>query len=489
MSLQSMLGRNTWPPADVLRDWERMELFAALRDNDDTRLRQEASWPYVRPIVWSPVARMVSRASAHLLFGEEPKITPAAESDGDNVQRIVDGNDLPSELHRAAVIASSEGAVWGRIMVDPAVCDVPIIMFESARCVIPHFRGRFVVGATFVQEYPVSSSEVYRLFVTYTAGAVSSSMYRGSGTKLGGEVALSAHPSGEGMSPVVLTGIDRPLVAFIPNSIDSDPTCGVSDYHGLEARFLGISESSTVALENMRLAGKMRSFVDGRYLRNGALPAGEDVFVRVVDDVIPGQSDTPLQMLQYTFAGDQLTAYVEHLIDTTLQFSGIAPELVGRNAAGGALSGTALRMRMIHSLLENSGKGRFFDTGIARLMRFAALVDSMRIADGGFGRKWADALTVPDVERGDGLPQDDTEAAQQVATLAAAEAISTEAKVRWMHPEWSDDLVGAEVEAIDAMRTAASVTTPPFTPNPLPSVGDPASLLNVPAAGAALGAP
>lgn len=475
--LRNRLGLSpTWPPAAHVKTWEEIEFYAALRSSNEEAIKLQASIPWWRKYMLSPVPRLVSRASANLLYGEPAEYRAAKESDQAALERIVEENMLDAEAHRMAVIASSEGEAWGRIIVDPTLLDVPIIEFVGRRNVIPRFQGRFVVAATFISEWEESTNVVFRLFETYEAGAVHAQLCQGTRNSIGNEVNLDSYGRTAGKQPTVLTGIDRPLCVFIPNSIDGDPTRGYADYRGLEERFLGLNESATIGQENLRLAGKKRALLDAKYLRNGKLPTGDDVFIRSEAEGTLGESGKPLQMLEYTFEAEQLAKWLDHLIDTTLLFGGVAPAAVGRSVDGGAISGTALKLKMAHSLIESAGKGRYADAGIKRLLRYAALIDSRSTFDGGFGRRreWAAPEEDATVVRGDGLPHDDKEAAEWVALASGAEAISTEEKVRWLHPDWTPDQVEEEVKAIeDAAPEAPPISTLPGGPDLGLPPGDP----------------
>jgi hypothetical protein len=450
-TINHALGRISWPPSDGVKAvWEEVDLFAAFRTSNDTRIRQEASVSWRAPYVHSPIARLISRASANLLFGEPAAITPAEEGDADPLDFLVTENGLDAELQRAALLASSEGEIWGRIVVDPDAADVPILDFVSRARVIPHFRGRFCVGATFVTEWPTTATERVRLLETYGPGYVEAKLYRGTTIVLGQEMDLDAFEPTKGKQPLVQTGIPKALVAFIPNSFDADVTRGYSDYRGLEDRFLALNEGWTIGASNLRLAGKKRALVDAEYLdANGRLPAMDDVFIRRDKSALAGEGGKPLQMIEYSFEAESIMRWLGELFDTTLLFAGLAPQSVGRAVDGGAISGTALKLKMAHSLVEASGKGRHFDRGVGRLLGFAAQIDSRPVASGGFGRGWTDAESQPAIARADGLPRDDVEAAQIIVALTNAEAISLEEKVRMAHPEWTPEQVGDEVERIE----------------------------------------
>lgn len=462
--LATRLGvTQTWPPAGQREIWEEVELFQALRLSDETRIRMEASIGWWKPYVLSPVPRMVSRASANLLFGEAATFSAENENDQDNLDRIIIENGLHSEAHRAAVISSSEGEVWGRIVVAPDVLDVPIIEFVSRRNVIPHFAGRFVQGATFVTEWATGTSEVVRLLETYDAGSIESLLCRGTRTTLGQPIGLDSFDPTRGRQEMVLTGIDWPLVAFIPNTIDADVTRGYSDYAGLRDRFLALNEAATVGQANLRLAGRKRALVDGAYLnRNMRLDTDDDVLIRTDGNGVDGDPAKALQIIDYAFQAKETIAWVDHLLDTTLAMAGISPQSVGRNVDGGAISGTALKLKMSHSLMEAAGKQRHFAKGLKRLLRAAQIIDGRSIGEGGFARSYVARDSEPSITFGDGLPRDDMETADEIMKLVSADALSIEQRVERANPDFTEQQMTDEIDRLRAEQTQALPPVPSF---------------------------
>jgi len=459
MRLNEMLGQNTWPPAAVRESWAEVELNRAFLTSHDTRIRQEASVRWQDRYMVSPVPRMISRASANMLFGEVPEFAAASEADQANLDRIVTDQALEQELHRAAVVCSAEREIWGRIVVMPGLVDVPVIEFVSLDRVIPHFSGRFVQGATFVTTWETGASERMRLLETYLPGVVQNELYRGTRNQLGTQVKLASFEETAALPDQTLTGVDWPLVAFIPNTVDCDPTRGYSDYQGLRDRFLAMNEAGTIGQANMLLTGRKRALVDGEYLQGGRLPVGDDLFIRNSRHQGDGMDAKPLQLIDYTFEADQTVKWIEHMLDTTLTFAGLSPQSVGRAIDGGAVSGTALKLKMAHSLMEAAGKGRHFDRGVRRLLRAAQIIDGRPTTEGGFGRSYAMRDAEPAITRGDGLPRDDMEAAQQVALMVGADAISLEERVAFLHPDWTQDQIDEE---LDHLRAEQSLAVPPI---------------------------
>jgi hypothetical protein len=339
--IRSLLGSNNWPAPEHQPVWEEIEFFRALRVSDETRVRQQASVAWNYPYLITPIPRMISRASANMLYGEPPEVTASKEADQPRYDFIIDENDLPAELHRGAVIASSEGEAWGRIVVQPQILDAPIIEFVSREQVIPHFAGRFIMGATFIQEWQEGSNDFFRLFEHYEPGIIRAELFRGTSRNLGIKVDLSSYTRTATVAEVVLTGIPRPLCAFIPNSIDADPQRGFSDYRGMEDRFLALNEASTIGQANLRLAGRKRALIDASYVKDGKPPTGDDIFLKKDANASLDGGSKPLELLEYSFESSAVTAWIDHLLDTTLLLSGVAPQSVGRSVDGGAARGAS----------------------------------------------------------------------------------------------------------------------------------------------------
>lgn len=469
-ALQPLLGRNTWPPDDSIRAvWEEIEMLSGLRTSDEFTLRSLATVYGMNventSYVDVPVPRLISRLKANLLFAEPPDIKSDQTGDQTQLDDLVDENDLVAEMRRGALLCSSEGEVYGRLVVEPETLDWPIIEFVSRRWTIPRFSGRFLTGALFIKEIPEGPNVVWRILEDYGPGSIETRLYRGSNSQLGERrpLAARAETASLPLEQPVPTGLTDVACVFIPNTLDEDPTRGITDYLGVVRAFFAINESASVGQANVRSTGLKRLFVDGRYRNSaGNLPAGRDVFWMdsALQDALG--SGGGITEAEYTFESVALKLWHDHVIDLALTFAGVAPASVGRElqGRGTAMSGTALRLRMTHTLMETAGTGRAWDRQMARLLRMAQLLDKAA-----FGRSWTKADAMPAFHRQDGLPRDTMEEAQETATLATAGALSLETKIRRVHPEWSDEQVQAEIarihsDAEQSMQLTASASNP-----------------------------
>lgn len=456
--LNGWIGRNTWPPNErVAALWEELDILAGLLAQDDWIVRSTAQsfgmgaerLNYV-PL---PVPRLITKVKTNLLFGRPPQIRPEKPADTGVLDDMVEANALSSELRRGQAICSAEGEVWWKVRVDPEVLGWPILEFCSRRHVLPKWAGRFLVGATFVSEYVEGSGgTVWRVLETHERGLITTELYRGTTSILGERRALDSFEPTRGMEPEMAT-YGELLCGWVPNVLERDPTRGMSDYVGVVLAFFALNEAATIGQGNVRLTGKKRLFVDGRYLNErGSLPGGDDVFRSDRTELIPGDNGG-IKAAEYTFESEHLTNWLEHVMDLALTFAGVSPASVGRTANDSVRTGTAMKLKMSHTLMEAAGTGENWDRAMRVALRAMAILDSKEFRHG-----WSEPDALPSFIRSDGLPRDTVEEAQELQMLDAAGAVSTETKVRRIHPDWSDEQVDEEVQRIADDATAQSAS-------------------------------
>jgi hypothetical protein len=488
--LERLRGQSTWPPRSEAAVWEQVELYSALRENDEPTMRMWAQalqmgGDYRRAYVPVPLAKRLANTNAALLFGEPVEIKTANDSDQELMDDLAKANKLDSALLRAARISGSEGEVWGKVSVAPALLDAPIIEFVSRKRVIPKFVGKHVAEATFVTTYDGEQSilgrdaKVWRLLETHTPGAITMRLFHGSGTTLGAQHDLSERDETapyaeiadrlEEKDVVFLTGFDVPLCVFIPNELGEDMTRGLSLYDGLVHLFFSVNNGVTIGHQNMRATGKQRLLAERRFLdRFGNLPDGDDVFY--MDEQVGGTGENApaIKTAQYDFHSEEQIRWIESEIDWALTMAGIAPQSMGRSVDGSSVSGTALRLRMAHTIVDAGTRARLFDDELSLLLSFAAQLDARPMPQG-FNRGWSDPVTPPSLTHPDPIPSDPVEDAQVIQVLDSAGAISLEEKVRRANPGWDEKALEEEVERIanssmpeqDTAPTSPIPTTPP----------------------------
>lgn len=477
-----------WPIASERRVLEAINTWVALRESDRDTIKRVANWrDQRREYRVDPLPERIAEAWAHYLYGDDPTIAPANEADTDNMLAIVEANELPSELERAAGLAVSEGEVWARGYVDPLVAPFPLVDWLSRRAILPLWQGPRLRAAAVVTELTDPHGDkdrVYRAFECHAAGLVTNHLFAGSQEKLGDEVDLAAHPATAELEPEWqhnLPAAGAPdavgLLIRIPNKLRSDRRIGVSDYAGILDTLLDLNEATVIGAHNARLTARKRVIVSAGALSNsttrndlelepeeggpGSLltrrnsatfDTSEEVFVEDPLDAELGRAaSSPFRVLEYEFDAEALIAWKRHLAEEALTRVGLTPQYVGTITDGNdgyAVSGTALRIRLIATDKTGRGKARHWDDRVPKLLRLLAGLDTLADTNGGFGRQWTDSATLPVVERAPGLPADDLEEAQRHQALVGARIESRKAAIMDLHPDWDEKRVEDELTAI-----------------------------------------
>jgi hypothetical protein len=225
-----------------------------------------------------------------------------------------------------------------------------------------------------------------------------------------------------------------------------------SVYHGIRDFLLALNENLAIGQENARLTGKKRAVVSPRMLdAEGNFPSDTDVFIRQDTDGDPDKPTEGLVQIEWQFDAAALIQWDEHLEERAITRARIAPQLIGQNTEG-ALTGPALRARLLDTLLARMGKGRFWDDELPQALAAAQMVDDLADNQGGFGRDWGKPAERPSIERGDALPVDEDDEVNRIAAEISAEILSTKTGIEERHPDWSPERVDEEIQRIHEDR-------------------------------------
>lgn len=449
-------GEPTWPPKGMEGIWNTVEMNAAFRDGVEKLIRNLASvrgyigGDFETSYFMSNLPMLMARTVADFIAAEPARVT---HTDQEAVEEIIRRNRLNTRLRAAVTTGVSETGYYGKAYLNPKTPrgkQGVLIEFLSQARVIPSFENYDeLVEATIVHEWDVAKDRKLRLLERHTAGYVYMNAYLGSGRYQGEEVNLKDWPQTEKYEPVTATGVDELLVKYFPSHQETNSPLGVSIYNGLWDFFLAVNEALTIGQTNLRMT-EPRLFVDERLLdeeRN--LSAGRGIIAMPPGDNI---TEAPLvKPVEFDFKADQYIAYQQFLVEQALLNAGIDPAATGWMKDGGAPSGTALRLRMAHTLVEVAALAQNVSEGLADLLRVAAKLDA-RVNKG----KWSKPDETPVVELQDGLPADIVEMANAIALLDRAEAITQEDKLRLWNGDLTDEKVQEKLAQIRKEREAAT---------------------------------
>ena len=150
----------------------------------------------------------------------------------------------------------------------------------------------------------------------------------------------------------------------------------------------------------------------------------------------------PIEATQFEMRADQFEKTCLNLLDRIITSAGYSPQSFGLNIAGRAESGTALNVRERKSFSTTSKKQSYWEPAIKGIVTTMCTIYNAFL-----GGKLSNDLEV-NVEFMDSVSNNLTEVSNSVKTLSDAKAISTDTKVRMVHPEWTDTQIQEEVERI-----------------------------------------
>lgn len=516
--IEELLARirrsNRWPLESEAKVIRRLRTWRAFADSDDEALKKVADWPRDRELHIDPLPELVAETWGDYLAGDEFDVTAANESDQERLDALLEANDLAEELRAAiADYMVPEGETWWRIVRDEDLADVPLVEWHSRLSFIPYYIGRRLLAAAFVVELEgpanieAARNAVFRHFEVHAQGRTLHVVFRGTKERLGREVPLDAHSETEDLASVLgpsqtwehgLGFAGNPnaagLVGRIINRRGRDPRLGRSEFARIRHYFMDLNEAMTIAAENARVAAKKRAIVpaealngptgnvddwripeaelvdngEGQFVPRTARAtnrynAGEDVLVHdPLNSELGKDGPAPYTVLEYTYDAEQLIHHKRDLVESALTRVGLTPQWVGVRVDGDgfAASGTALRLRLIPTDRAGRGKGRQIDTDVPRIISLLAQVDELGEQEGGFGADWIESDTLPGFARARALPPDEVEEAGVEATLVGAGVRSIRTSVQRQHPDWTDEQIDEEVDAIRADRQASAPSLP-----------------------------
>lgn len=457
--LKRLLAAEEWPLKSERKIHEEIALWRALREGDRDFLKRYTDWADDRSYYLDPLAERIPETWADLLFGDDPTIEPAAEGDAPLLEAIVEENDLPSSLQEAEETCAGEGEVWWRVFKDSTVLTVPTIEWHSRLDVIPEYVGRKLAAAAVVTEVGREEGErtgkatVWRYIAIHEEGVTVNLLFKGEDGRLGAQMALTDHPAVADLQEAWNHGLASMLLGRVVNK-RAPRNRSRSVYHGIRDYLLALNENFAIGQENARLTGKKRAVMTPDMVdADGRFPTDADVFIRQATDGDPDKPGDPLIQIEWEFDATALIQWDDHLEERAITRARIAPQLIGQNTEG-ALTGPALRARLLDTLLARMGKGRFWDDELPQCMAAAQMVDDLAEVQGGFGRPWKKPAERPSVERGDALPVDAGDEVERIASEISAEILSTQTAIEERHPDWDLDRVLEEMARILKDRPA-----------------------------------
>lgn len=487
----------TWPPIDPvvqsdLADWDawysaepdRLEARYEGRGTYGTPNRpaqyaggirgRVARWFWGNPVpagerrtkLHIPLAGDIARTSSGLLFSEPPKLISDSETTQARLDKLVEKGLHPTLLESGELCAALGGAYY-RVVWDEEISDRPWIDTVAADRAVPEFRYGKLVAVTFwtvlADPDDPTGRRVFRHLEKHERGRIYHGLYEGTATQLGAARPLADHPATAPLASEVDefggldTGAPDHLTAsYMPNvrpargwrHIPSASGWGQSDFQGIESILDALDEAWSSWMRDIRL-GKGRIVVADALLQSQGPGKGavwnEDQEVYAGLNMLPRAGDaSPITPVQFAIRVAEHRDTCSALVEQAARQAGYSAATFGETGDGTAVTATEIRARQRRTLMTRARKALYADPAIADIVAALLAVE----AGPRFGVQGLDLTEPPRVEFEDSISESAGELATTAELLRRAEAASTETLVRMMHPDWDNDQVAREVDAV-----------------------------------------
>lgn len=433
-----------------------------------------------------PIASDIATTSADLLFSEPPRfLLPRINDETEHpaqsrLEDIINTPQVHAGLVEAAEYAAAHGGVYLRIVWDKDLTDHPFWTVVAADAALPRWKFGRLNHVTFWTILERTGSTVLRHVETHRPGFIGHELYLGTDSDLGKPQPLTDHHATAWAADLVNdaseipTGVTTLTVAYVPNMLPQRrwrknmllAPLGRSDFDGIESVFDSIDEVWSSWMRDIRLA-KARVFVDQNFLDNNgpgngaSFDADREIFTALPAGAGSFANDKPLDVHQFAIRVDEHKTTMQELVRTALRGAGFSPASFGDDA--GAVQETATQVKSKQQLSERTRdkKIRYWKAALTPLISTLLEIDKNVFGDNKY-----DGQPV-EVRFTEKSQQDVLELAETIQYLSNAQAISTELKVRMMHPDWDKLKVDEEVERIK--EDLAAPLGDPFLERNLPT--------------------
>lgn len=415
-----------------------------------------------------PVAGDIAETSSAFLFGESPIIrfnsdSEAMENNQAELDKMLTQSGFYSKIIEAAEIASAIGGVYMKIAWDTDISDQPIPVVVQADQAFPVFKFGVLQKVTFVYDIKTDNSTYYRLGEEISKEGIKNTLYQGTSDNLGKAISLKSIDETKGLlenTPTngIMTCVYIPNL--LPNRLNRQSYSGRSDLQGIETLMDALDETFSAWMVDIQIA-RGRIHVPSGYLKEGSNGNGKFDIDRMAYEeleVDPTAMTSPIEATQFAIRSAEFEQTCLNLLDRIITSAGYSPQSFGLNIAGRAESGTALNVRERKSFSTTNKKQAYWEASLKRLVSSMCMIKQMML-----GGSFTCDLDV-NIAFADGISNNMSETSNSVKTLSDAKALSTDTKVRMVHPEWTDKQIKEEVERI---MEEESVGTPMDNPEDL----------------------
>jgi len=447
---------DSWPPTDddrkrIEKYKENKKLFRGRHDEifKDVQRRLESSDQKAMTYLVANYCGLLSKLSADMLFGEQPKFKVKAEKTDSKLQELITQNKLYTGLYESALGNSYRGDSCYKVRYarKNKFSKERSIIIESQN---PNYFfveqaddnirqiNRQIIGWDFMKDMNGDDIEDTRFLKleVHEPGKIFNFLYKISGYTVQEEVALDTlYPELDKMQQ---TGVDDFIITHIPNWRDDEVFWGYSDY--LDIKSLQDEANNRIS----QISRVLDKHADPK-MKGPAEALDEDGRVDVSGSkYFPYEKDgAEPNYITWEAKLDSAFKQIDYILKMMFLVTETSPDAFGLSESNVADSGRALKYRLMRLLSKIARKKRYYDDGIKDILYKAQLMDIYH------NNKKYDAER-PSASWRDGIPDDPKEEAEETEILDRAGAISLEEKVRKNNPDKTEKWIQKEVARIES---------------------------------------
>lgn len=406
-----------------------------------------------------PLAGDLCQAWADLLFSEPVAIT---STNGPTTDRLADilGDGMHARLLEAAETVAALGGGYLRPAHDVTIADEPWVDVVAPDAGQPEWSGGRLAAVNFwrIVRTEQDGNVVYRHVERHEPGWIVHRLYQGGPDRIGREVPLQDDPStvvfaaGVNSDGAIDTDHTRLDVVYIPRirpnrawrKLPALAPMGRSLLDGAVPLLDALDETYSSWMRDIRLAkGRLfaaDSVLDTRGPGQGATFDGDrEVFAK-----IPGAmgKDESLTIVQFAIRVDEHRDTARELVNTIMRRAGLNGSTLGEPTEGGMRTATEVVSQERRSMTTRERSVRYWKPELGNLAAALLATD----------RRVYSSRVDPDADLSvlfaDSVSEDPRQLAETAELLFRADSASVETRVRYLHKDWTDDQVRAEVQAI-----------------------------------------
>lgn len=386
---------------------------------------------------------LLSKLSADMLFGEKPQIKAENKSTDDRLQEIIKNNNFYTNSYESALGNSYRGdsclkvkytkrskyASEREVIIEP---QNPEFFFVEKEENNVRKINRMIIGFT-----KRVANEKYLQLEIHEPGTIYNQAYRMTGNVVSSQVDIKSLD--EGLEEVVKTGVDDFLLVHIPNWRTDTEFWGYSDYLDIKSLQDECNDRISQISKVLDKHADPNMIGPPDYLN-------EDENVNIGDSYFP-YDDESVKPEYMSWDGKLEAAFkeIDYMLKMMFLVTETSPDAFGLDDGNVADSGRALKFRLMRLLSKIARKKMYYDKGLKKALTIAQKLDNEHN-----GQNYE--VEEPSVDWRDGLPDDPKEKAETTESLDRASAMSTEEKVRYNHPEWSEQRIQDEISRIEAEK-------------------------------------